>query len=89
MIHQEDKRLLLIFKNGSLLTLAYPFFALGILVGLLLVTALSVLLIILLPTLWMPLVALINSRALVSSLGEVEQYQQAQEELDREEEEES
>jgi uncharacterized membrane protein YesL len=89
MIHQEDKRLWLIYKNGSLLTLAYPFFAVGVLLGLLLVTALSVLLIILLPTLWMPLVALINSRALVSSLGEVEQYQQAQEELDQEAEEEN
>ena len=85
MIHQEDKRLRLIFKNGSLLTLAYPFFALGILIGIVLVTALSGLLIILLPTLWMPLVTLINNRALVSSLGEVEQYQQAQEELEQEE----
>lgn len=84
MIHQEDKRLGLILKNGSLLTLAYPFFALGILIGIALVTALSVVLIILLPTLWMPLVTLINNRALVSSLGEVEQYQQAQEELDQE-----
>ena len=89
MIHQEDKRLWLILKNGSLLTLAYPFFALGILIGIALVTALSVLLVILLPTLWMPLVALINSRALVSSLGKVEQYQQAQEELDQETEKES
>jgi hypothetical protein len=71
------------------LTLAYPFFALGILIGLLLLTALSVLLVILLPTLWMPLVTLLNNRALVSSLGQVEQYQQAQEELDREEGEES
>jgi uncharacterized membrane protein YesL len=89
MIHQEDKRLGLILKNGSLLTLAYPFFALGIIIGIVLVTALSVLLIILLPTLWMPLVTLINNRALVSSLGEVEQYQQAQEELDQEAKEES
>jgi uncharacterized membrane protein YesL len=84
MIHQEDKRLWLILKNGSLLTLAYPIFALGILVGVVLVTALSVLLVILLPTLCMPLVALINNRALVSSLGEVEQYQQARKELDEE-----
>jgi uncharacterized membrane protein YesL len=89
MIHQEDKRLVHIFKNGSLLTLAYPFFALGILVAMVLFTALSVLLIILLPTLWMPFVTLLNNRALVSSLGEVEQYQQAQEELDEERERES
>ena len=89
MIHQEDKRLRLILKNGSLLTLAYPFFALGILIGIVLVTALSALLVILLPTLWMPLVTLINNRALVSSLGEVEQYQQAQEDLDKETKEES
>jgi uncharacterized membrane protein YesL len=85
MIHQEDKRFRLMFKNASLLSLAYPFFALAILIGLVLVTALSGFLIILLPTVWMPLVTLINNRALVSSLGEVEQYQQAQEELDEEE----
>jgi uncharacterized membrane protein YesL len=89
MIHQEDKRLLSIFKNGSLLTLAYPFFALGILLAMVLFTAASVLLIILLPTLWMPFVTLLNNRALVSSLGEVERYQQAQEELDQEREEQS
>lgn len=83
MVHQEEKRLGLILKNGGLLTLAYPFFALGILIGIALVTALSVVLIILLPTLWMPLVTLINNRALVSSLEEVERYQQAQQELDR------
>jgi hypothetical protein len=86
---QEEKRLLSIFKNGSLLTLAYPFFALGILLAMVLFTAASVLLIILLPTLWMPFVTLLNNRALVSSLGEVERYQQAQEELDQEREEQS
>jgi uncharacterized membrane protein YesL len=89
MVHQEDKRLQIMFKNGALLSLAYPFFALGILISLALITALSGLTIILLPTLWMPLIALINNRALVSSLGEVEQYQQAQEELDQEGQEES
>jgi uncharacterized membrane protein YesL len=88
MIRQEDKRLRLILKNGSLLTLAYPVFALGILIAIVLFTALSALLVILLPTLWMPLVTLLNNRALVSSLGEVERYQQAQIELDEEREEE-
>jgi len=51
---------------------------------LVLITVLSVISLILMPTLWMPFVALLNNRALVSSLGQVEQYRQAQQELDQE-----
>jgi uncharacterized membrane protein YesL len=86
MVSQEDKRLLLIFKNAALLVLAYPFFALLILIVLVLITVLSVISLILMPTLWMPFVALLNNRALVSSMRLVEQYRQAQQELDEESE---
>jgi uncharacterized membrane protein YesL len=90
MIAQEDKRLKLILKNASLLTLAYPFFVLGILIVFVLMTALSVLLVfILLPTLWMPFVTLLFNRALTSSLDEVEQFRKAREELDEDPEEEA
>ncbi len=89
LVSQDDKRLLLTFKNAALLTLAYPLFTLLILIVLVLITVLSVISLILMPTLWMPFVALLNNRALVSSLGQVEQYRQAQQELDEEREEES
>lgn len=79
MVIQEDKRLLTILRNGGLLTVAYPFFTLGILVVALLVTALSALfLLILLATVWMPLIAVLYSRAALSSLEEVESFQQRQ-----------
>jgi uncharacterized membrane protein YesL len=89
MVSQDDKRLLLIFKNAALLTLAYPLFSLIILVVLILITILSVISLILMPTLWMPFVALLNNRALASSLRQVEEYRQAQKELDEEREVES
>lgn len=84
---QEDHSLKLMLKNASLLTLAYPLFALGILVVTALVTALSVLLVfILLATVWMPFIAILNSRATVSSLQQVEGYRQRQEEIEQESE---
>ena len=74
-------------KNASLLTLAYPLFALGILVVTALVTALSALLVfILLATVWMPFIAILNSRATMSSLQQVEGHKQRQEELESEQE---
>ena len=84
MIFQEDKSLKIIFKNASLLTLAYPFFALAVLVLIVLATALSGVLLILLPTLWMPFVAVLNCRALESSLEQVNLYRQKQAELEEE-----
>jgi hypothetical protein len=87
-IMQNDKRIRVILKNASLLTLAYPFYALVILVVALLVTALSVALVfVLLATLWMPFVAVLFSRATRSSLNEVEAYRQRQAELEQEQEE--
>jgi hypothetical protein len=83
MIAQEDKRIKSILKNAAMLTLAFPFFALGILVVTFLASALSVLLLlILMATVWMPFVAVLNSRALVSSLAQVDRYQEVQAELD-------
>ena len=73
-----------ILKNASLLTLAYPIFVLGILLAIALSTALSAILLILLPTLWMPFVAVISCRALASSLDTVELYRQKQAELEEE-----
>jgi uncharacterized membrane protein YesL len=84
MLIQEDRRVRLIVKNGGLLALAYPLYALIILVVTVLVTALSVFLVILLPTLWMPFVAVLYSRATVSSLEEVQAYRQRQEDLEAE-----
>lgn len=84
MVHQEDKSLKLILKNASLLTLAYPFFVLVLLIVIILFTALSTLLmLILLATLWMPFISLLNNRALVSSLDQVEQYRVTQAELEK------
>lgn len=72
----EEPRLSTILKNGGALTLAYPFFALGILLVAALATALSLLLLlILLATLWMPFLAVLNCRATLSSLEEVKAYQ--------------
>ncbi len=81
----EEPRLSLILKNGGALTLAYPFFALGILLVATLATALSLLLLlILLATVWMPFIAVLNSRATLSSLDEAKQYQAKSAEIRRE-----
>jgi uncharacterized membrane protein YesL len=72
----EEPRLTVILKNSGALTLAYPFFALGILVTAALATAVSVLLLlILLATAWMPFIAVLSSRATLSSLDEVKRAQ--------------
>ena len=72
----EQPRLALILKNAGALTLAYPFFVLGILLVAALTTALSLLLLlILLATVWMPFIAVLNSRATLSSLDEAKHYQ--------------
>jgi uncharacterized membrane protein YesL len=84
MVLQKDKSLKLILKNAALLTLAYPLFALGILIAAALATALSGVLVILLPTIWLPFVALLYSRATFSSLRQVEAFQQAKLELEEE-----
>jgi uncharacterized membrane protein YesL len=86
-IMQEDKRIKVILKNASLLTLAYPFFALVTLVIAVLTAALSVAVVVLLVTVWMPFVAVLFSRATRSSLDQVEDFRRAQAELEQEREE--
>jgi len=81
----EEPRLSLVVKNGGALTLAYPLFALGILLVLALATALSILLLlILLATVWMPFIAVLSSRATLSSIEEVKHYQAASAEMRQE-----
>jgi hypothetical protein len=71
----EKPRLLLVLRNAGALVFAYPFFALGILLVMALVTALSVLLLlILVATVWMPFIAILSSRATLSSIEEVRSF---------------
>lgn len=71
----EEPRLSLVLKNVGALVFAYPFFALGILLVTALVTAISLLLLmILIATVWMPFIALLGSRATLSSIDEVERF---------------
>ena len=68
MVLQEDKSLKAIVKNASSLTLAFPLFTVGIVAVIALTAAASLLLFVLMTTLWMPFVALLSTRALASSL---------------------
>jgi uncharacterized membrane protein YesL len=87
MIMLKDKQFKLSVRNTSLLALAYPFFALGVLIVALLVTALSTVLFVPLATIWMPFIALLYSRATISSLQEAETFQQQIEPEEEQEEE--
>jgi hypothetical protein len=83
----EEPRLSTILKNGGALTLAYPFFAFGILLVAALATALSLLLLlILLATVWMPFISVLNCRATLSSLEEVKAHQARSAEIGQERE---
>ncbi len=82
---QETPSLRQTLRNAGLLVLAYPLFALGIALVTVLATALSVLLLaVLVATLCMPFVAVLCSRASLSSLEEVERYRQRSAELEEE-----
>jgi len=71
----EEPRLGLILKNAGALVFAYPFFALGILLVMALATTISLLLLlILVATAWMPFIALLSSRATLSSIDEVKSF---------------
>ena len=76
LIALEEKRVGLMFRNAAQLVLAFPLFSFLTLLVALLSTALSVVLIVLLPTIWMPFVALLFSRAFVSSWDEAVRIQQ-------------
>ncbi|MBN1580781.1 MAG: hypothetical protein JXA89_08760 [Anaerolineae bacterium] len=75
VISQEEKRIVLMIKNASALTLAFPFFAFMMMTVIVLVTVLSVALPFLL-LLWMPFVSVLSSRAFVSSLQQADDLKQ-------------
>lgn len=81
---QEDPRLKIMLKNAGLLTLAFPLYGMTILVVTALVTVLSVVLVILLATVWMPFVTILFCRATISSVREVEAIQKSQAEIQEE-----
>jgi uncharacterized membrane protein YesL len=87
LIALEEKRLGLMFKNSAQLVLAFPLFCLLILVVALLGTALSVLTFVLLATAWMPFIALLFSRAFVSSWNQAMSIQEAAQTKDEDEDE--
>lgn len=68
---QKEKRTMPMVQGAGLLTLAFPIFALVIMIAIALVTALSIVLPALLP-LWMPFVAVLSSRAFESSSHQVD-----------------
>jgi hypothetical protein len=80
LIALEEKRLGLLFKNSSQLVLSFPLFCVLTLVVALLGTVLSAVLFVPLITVWMPFIALLFSRAFVSSWEEALRIQQAQRE---------
>lgn len=81
LVSREQMGFFTMLKNAGLLTLAYPLFAAGIVVVIVLVTLLSLVLTPLLVTVWMPFVTLLNNRALVSSIKEVEEYRRREQEI--------
>ncbi len=84
LVSREQMGFVTMLKNAALLTLAYPLFAAGMVVVIVLVTALSLLLTPLLFTVWMPFVSLLNNRALVSSIKEVKEYRRREREIEAE-----
>jgi hypothetical protein len=82
LIALEEKRLGLMFRNAAQLVMAFPLFCLVILVVALVLTALSALLFVPLATFWMPMIALLFSRAFASSWNEAVSIQQAHQETD-------
>jgi hypothetical protein len=86
LIALEEKRLGLMFRNSAQLVMAFPFFCLLMLIVALLLTALSAVLFVPVATFWMPLIALLFSRAFASSWNEAVSIQQAHQESDKEQE---
>lgn len=86
LIALEEKRLGRMFKNAAQLVMAFPLFCLLMLLVALLMTALSVLLAgVPVATFWMPMIALLFSRAFVSSWNEASHIQQAHQATDEQE----
>jgi uncharacterized membrane protein YesL len=76
LIALEEKKVGQIFKNAAQLTGAFPLFSLLMLVAALLGTALSVVTFVPIATVWMPFIAILFSRAFVSSWDEALSIQQ-------------
>jgi hypothetical protein len=85
MIALEEKKLGRIFKNSAQLVIVFPLFCLLIVLIALLSTALSVVLILLLVSIWMPFIAILFSRAFVSSWDEAVRIQQRHQVADEQE----
>ena len=81
---QEDPRLRTMLRNAGLLTLAFPLYGVTLLVITALVTALSIVLVVLLVTVWIPFVAILFCRATISSVREAEAIQKSQDEVQEE-----
>lgn len=76
LIGLEEKRLGTMFKNAASLVLAFPLFCALILAVALLLTALSLVLFVPVATFWMPLIALLFSRAFRAAWQEAVSIQQ-------------
>jgi uncharacterized membrane protein YesL len=76
LIALEEKRLGIMFRNAAQLVAAFPLFCLLILIVALVLTVLSVLLFLPLATFWMPLIALLFSRAFTAAWDEAVSIQQ-------------
>jgi uncharacterized membrane protein YesL len=70
LMEQEDKRLLLIFRNAIVLTLQHPFFTIAFLLAILLVLVISVALTVSIVMLSISLIAFLSNRALLTLIGE-------------------
>jgi len=80
LIALEEKRLGLMFRNAASLVLAFPPFCLLMLLVALLLTALSAALFVPVATFWMPLIALLFSRAFRAAWGEAASIQKRHQE---------
>jgi len=83
LIALEEKRVGLMFKNAAQLVMAFPLFCLLMLLVALVLTALSVLLVgVPFATFWMPMIALLFSRAFASSWNEAIRIRQGHQAAD-------
>lgn len=69
LMEQEDKRLLLIFRNAIVLTLRHPFFTIAFLLVILLLLVISLALVAPIVVLLISLVAFLSNRALLTLIG--------------------
>jgi hypothetical protein len=85
MVALEEKRLGQMFKNSAQLVIAFPLFCLLMVLIAVLSTALSVVLVLLVISIWMPFIAILFSRAFASSWDEAVRIQQRHQEANEQE----